>query len=187
MLKNPRLDMNFKDLKKLVMGDIKIEELGIINIEAFLFNLSEDKKYSVKVEFVFRANAAEFLSQKMWEVALTSMVDKYFEKVRNLIPTEMLSEFFEKDKERRDKLKAELIGNEMICKVESKGKIFKSPVIVLRQRRSYFSIDMPFLFGGNINTLAHSVTKVGYEIIINSKDKNVRKRLFTVLGKEFSI
>lgn len=177
--------MRFKDLKKSVIAGIKFEELGVLGIDVFLFNLPEDKRYSVKVEFKFGANASEFISRGEYEVALNTLVDSYFEKIRHLVPTDLLSEFFEEENKRRDKLKAELVSSEVVCKVESQGRILKKSVIVMRHANQLFSIEFPTNWYSTNATLVRSISRVGFEIIVKPANKIVRTRLLAALGKEF--
>ncbi len=177
--------MKFKELKKQVMANVNFESLGAVGVDAFLFDLPEDRKYSIRVEFRFGANADKFLERGEWEVALNSLVDLYFERVRNILSSELLTEFFEDGNKIKSKLKAELLTGEIVCKVEAQGKIFKDPVIVIRNGNLFYPIDFPSTWYSTNPTLARSIDKVGYEIIVKPADKTVKKKLLTVLGKEF--
>lgn len=178
--------MKFVELKKLVLSDVKFESLGAIGVDVFLYNFSEDGKYTIRVEFKFGANADDFVKRGEWEVALNSLVDLYFEKVRTILPTELLSELFDEESKRKNRLKAELLTSEFVCKIESRGAILKKPVIVIRNTNQSFSIDFPSTWYSTKPTLARSVSRVGYEIVIKPANKALQKRLLPVLGKEFA-
>ncbi len=178
--------MKFTELKKLVLFDVKFESLGAVGVDAFLYNHSEDRKYSIRVEFKFGANADDFLKRGEWEVALNSLVDSYFEKVKDILPTELLSEFFEEESKRKNKLKAELLASHFVCKIEPRGTILKKPVIVIKNANQSFSIDFPSTWYSTKPTLARSTGRVSYEIIIKPADRAIQKKLVIVLGREFS-
>lgn len=179
--------MKFSDLAKLKLGEVLFKDLGPIAVEAYLFNVPQDQKYYTRVEFKFGTKTSDF-SSGSYGVALNSLVDLYFEQIKNFIPPASLSLFLETEDKLKQTLKAELSSPEIVGKVQTTGYWFKKPVVVLKPMVESFLINIPSslgLYSPENNAVGHSISLVSYEVIVQPRDRGIRKKLGSSLGKEF--
>ena len=145
--------------------------------------MPEDKKHLINVNFKLSTTAGNFVDHEVWKIQFDSLVDVYFNKVKKILPSELIVEFLSLEKTLKNKLKSDLTNSQFTCTIEIQGRFFKSPVIVMRST-GQFSINFPTGWYGPHTALVRAVSSVKYEFVIKPRERTVKKKLTSLVGQE---